>query len=435
MDTNLLKRLIVEHKEKFLLKSGELIEREVSVAANKLLSQKEIIVIMGVRRCGKSSLMRMTAQKLLDTGIKKENILYVNFEDERFIDFDYNDFDALYESFLELNKPKGKKYFFLDEIQNIKSWEKWVNRLYEFEDVKIFVTGSNTSMLSSHVSSALTGRNRQITMYPFSFTEFLTLKKIDFSKNDLYSRNTRLSLKNSLNEYIQYGGFPEVAKNGDASLLEQYFKDILYRDVIAGHSIRNSKEIKELTLYLASNIGSIYSYKNLKEMIEVKSLNTVKNYIDILEGVFLFFRLDIFDYSIKRQIFNPSKTYMVDHALSSAVGFKVFDNNSRIYENIVYTELLRNNKEVYYWKSKAGKEVDFLVREGTNISSAIQVSFSVKDKKTRERELSAMSECIDTLKPKSIYLITENEEGEEKVKNSKIKIVPLWQWLASKGID
>jgi uncharacterized protein len=433
MDTNLIKRLIVEHKERFLKKSSELIEREISIAAKKLLPQKEIVVIMGVRRSGKSSLMKMTAQQLLDNKIKKENILYLNFEDERFIDFNYNDFDKLYESFMELNKPEGKKYFFLDEIQNIKSWEKWVNRLYEFEDVKIFVTGSNTSMLSSHVSSALTGRNRQITIYPFSFSEFLSLNKIDFSENDFYSRDLRLKLKDSLNEYIKYGGFPEVAKNKDVSLLEQYFKDIIYRDVIAGHSIRNSKEIKELALYLASNMGTIYSYKNLKEMIEVKSLNTVKNYLDILEGVFLFFRLDVFDYSIKRQIYNPSKTYMVDHALSRAVGFKVYDNNSRIYENMVYNELLRNNKEVYYWKSKSGKEIDFLVREGTNISSAIQVSFSISDKKTRERELSAVSECIDMFKPKSLLLITENEEGEEKIKNSKIKIIPLWKWLLSKN--
>src|SRR3989304_585330 len=177
-------------------------------------------------------------------------VFFIYFEDERFLGFTVRDFELLYETFIEIEAPKGRKYFFLDEIQNIKGWEKWINRLYEFEDIKIFVTGSNASMLSSEVSTALTGRNRQIVNWPFSFREFLTFKGLAVDETVFYHRDKRTEIKRLFKQYIQLGGFPEVLKINDTKLLEQYFKDILYRDVIARHSIRNIKEIKELALLL-----------------------------------------------------------------------------------------------------------------------------------------------------------------------------------------
>lgn len=429
MEKEKLKELIIEHKEKFLKKT-ELIKREIQKDIAPLLNQREIIIITGVRRGGKSSLMRLISNDLIEKyDILRDNILYLNFEDERFTYFDINDFEQVYEIFLELYHPVGRKYFFLDEIQNVKGWEKWLNRLYEFEDLKIFVTGSNATLLSSEIATALTGRNRQLIVYPFSFNEFLSLRNYSITEKDFYLREKRIEIKRLFDEYLKLGGFPEVLKISDNTLLEQYLKDIIYRDVIARYSIRNIKEIKELTLFLASNIGTIQSYNNLREMINVKSLNTIKNYLEMLENVFLFFKIDLFSFSVKKQIYNPSKIYSVDSALSNAIAFKFSENIGHIYENIVFIELQRRNKEVFYWKSKRGREVDFVIKSGLKIDEAIQVCFSFTDKKTRDRELESLLSAKNELNVDNLVMITEDEKGEEVIDGATVRIIPLWKWL------
>ena len=429
MEKEKLKELIIEHKEKFLKKT-ELVKREIQKDIAPLLNQREIIIITGVRRGGKSSLMRLISNDLIEKyDILQGNILYLNFEDERFTYFDINDFEQVYEIFLELYHPVGRKYFFLDEIQNVKGWEKWLNRLYEFEDLKIFVTGSNATLLSSEIATALTGRNRQLIVYPFSFNEFLSLRNYSITEKDFYLREKRIEIKRLFDEYLKLGGFPEVLKISDNTLLEQYLKDIIYRDVIARYSIRNIKEIKELTLFLASNIGTIQSYNNLREMINVKSLNTIKNYLEMLENVFLFFKIDLFSFSVKKQIYNPSKIYSVDSALSNAIAFKFSENIGHIYENIVFIELQRKNKEVFYWKSKRGREVDFVIKSGLKIDEAIQVCFSFTDKKTRDRELESLLSAKNELNVDNLVMITEDEKGEEVIDGATVRIIPLWKWL------
>ena len=245
MEEARLKQLIIEHKERFLTKS-DLVKREIQSQINNFLKHKEIIVITGIRRGWKSSLMKLIANDIIEKfKIPQDNILYLNFEDERFTDFTFQDFEKIYEIFLEIYSPYGRKYFFLDEIQNITGWEKWVNRLHQFEDIKIFVTGSNATLLSSEISTALVGRNRQLTNWPFSFREFLLLRNFSISEKDIYLREKKIKLKNSFKEYLKLGSFPEVLKIKDTTLLEQYFKDIIYRDVIVRYSIRNPKELKE----------------------------------------------------------------------------------------------------------------------------------------------------------------------------------------------
>lgn len=427
MEKNKLKELIIGQKEKLFSKAG-LVVRNIQKDIEKFLKSKEIILITGVRRSGKSCLMRLISDDLTSKfNVPQSNILYLNFEDERFTDFTVNDFDLLYETYLEIESPKGRKYFFLDELQNIAGWEKWVNRLYEFEDIKFFITGSNATLLSSEISSALTGRNRQIINWPFSFLELLGLRSFTIEKNKtVYSQEKRVTIKKYFKEYLELGGFPEVLINRDNTILEQYFRDIIYRDVVARYSIRNIKELKELCLYLISNIGTINSYENLRECIQAKNIGTIKNYIEILENVFLFFRLPMFDYSIKRQIYNPGKFYVVDTGLFQSIGFKFSKNIGRIYENIVFLELKRRNKEIYYWKSKSGKEVDFVVRKGLKIEEAIQVCYDLSDPKTKEREISGLIAGKIELKPARLTVITEDEE---KVGKENIRYIPLWKWL------
>ena len=433
MEKEKLKELIIGHKEKFLSRGG-LVKRQIQDPIASYIPQREILIITGVRRCGKSSLMRLLCDDLLSSeDISENNILYLNFEDERFVPFTVQDFEPLYEAFFELENPQGRNYMFLDEIQNINGWEKWLNRLYEFENIKIFVTGSNASLIGSEISTALTGRNRQIAIWPFSFREFLAMKGVLIDARSIYKRQKKVEIIRLFREYLELGGFPEVLKIGDTTLLEQYYKDIIYRDVIARYGIKNIKEIKELTLFLASNPGTIQSYKNMQKIIGVRSLNTVKNYLEALNDVYLFFSMDLFDYSLKRQIYNPSKIYCIDVALSNSISFRFSRNMGHIYENIVFLELLRRNKEIYYWKSKKGKEVDFIVKEGLHITEAIQVCFSLEDEKTRQRELQALAEVKDELRAERLTVITDDEEStvpiEGKRGQGEINIISLWKWL------
>lgn len=429
MEKAKIKELLVGHKQRFFLKTG-LIERDIQEEINRFIPQREIVLITGVRRSGKSSLMRLICDDIVASmSVPLSNILYLNFDDERFVDFKVDDFELLYESFLELESPNGRKYLFFDEIQNIKGWERWLNRLYEFEDVKIFVSGSNASMLGSEISTVLTGRNRQVVNWPFSFREFLRLRKYNFEKNDIYLREKRVEIKKMLREYFELGGFPEVLKNNDPTLLEQYYRDILYRDIIARYSIKHIKEIKELSLFLASNIGTIHSYRSMQSAIGAKSITTIKNYLELLAEVFLFRYTDIFDYSVKRQIYNPSKVYCVDAALSSSIGFTFSQNKGHIYENIVYIELLRRKSDIYYWKSKKGKEVDFIIKRGLKATEAIQVCFSLDDEKTRQREFQALVEAKNDIGIESLTVITDDEDGNINIDGADIKITPLWKWL------
>jgi hypothetical protein len=432
MELSQLKEILIRHRERFLGRTG-LIPREIQTSITPWLKQREIISIVGVRRSGKSSLLRLLAGDLMEkTNVSENRILYLNFEDERFTDFKPSDFEKILEASDEVLEPGGTKYFFLDEVQKVTGWERWLNRLYELENIKILVTGSNTDLISSKVSSSLTGRIRQVANFPFSFREFLAFKGHASVGKAILRREDKAVIRKQLSEYVRMGGFPEVVKIGDESLLEQYFKDILYRDVIAGHSVRNQREVRELALFLASNPGAVLSLANLKKMIQVKSLNTVKNYLEMFEGVFLFMRLNLFDFSLKRQIYNPPKFYPVDTGLSDAVGFHSSPNTGRALETLVFLDMKRRGLDFYYWKSKRGKEVDFVVRKGRKVEEAVQVSLSLKGSGTMDREMDGLKSAQEELGAKHLFLITDDEEREIKENSLRVQVIPLWKWLLTR---
>jgi len=428
MEQMKLKELVQSHRERFLARAG-LIKRKIQGELEKFYNAGEIVLITGVRSSGKSSLMRLICGDLIKAGVRGENILYVNFDDERFIDFTSGDFEALYETYLEMENPRGKKYFFFDEIQNINGWQRWANRLYERGDIKVFITGSNASMLSSEISTHLTGRNRQAVNWPFSFVEYLAYHEVPAAVSKPFSTEKKAALKASLASYIAGGGFPEAVKNNDVTLTEQYYKDIIYRDIISRYALRNSREFKELCLYLSSNIGAICSYENLVKMIHARNITTVKNYLEYLESAYMFFRLPMFDFSVRRQIYNPGKFYCVDTGMAKATGFKFSENAGHIYENAVFLELKRRGREIYYWKSKEGHEVDFVCREGVRITEAIQVCLDISTEKTRDREIRALLKAAAVLKVKKLTVITKDEEKIIKQDGVSVRIVPMWKWL------
>ncbi len=431
MNSDKLKQIITEHKKSFI-NFDYLIPREIIVRKRDLIDSKEILVISGVRRSGKSSLLKLIARDLINQGTSPDNLLFINFDDERMLGFKIDDFDNLYNSFLELYNPIGKIYLFLDEIQNIEYWEKWVNRMYELSEVKIFVTGSNSSILKSEYSTLLTGRNRQLINYPFTFREHLSARMINPDKIDIYDNGQVAAVKYELSTYLEQGGFPEIIKTGDKSLLEQYFKDIIFRDIIIKNKVKSVHEIRELALILSSEITSIQSLANLKNVIGLKSINSIKKYLEFFNDCFLFFQLGLYSFSVKRQIYNPKKIYCIDNGLAKSVSFSFSENEGKFYENLVFMELKQRNKDIYYWKSEKNLEVDFIVKKGNKVTEAIQVCLSMENDKTRKRELNALLAARRELKAEKLLILTKDEEFDINEDELMIKVKPLWKFLISK---
>lgn len=401
-----------------------LVSRDLTKKIIPYLKYKEIIAITGVRRCGKTYLMYTLIQHLIKEQIPKQNILYLNFEDERLAFIEPQDLETLYQWFLEYHEPKGKIYFFLDEIQNVPLWEKWLSRSYE--KIKFIISGSNSTLLSSELSTALTGRHIELNLYPFSFKEYLQFKNIPFhDKNFINTTEGKAKLSKNLQEYLKKGGFPESLLFNKQDLLPQYYKDILLRDIIYRYTIKNKEALEKLSLFLLSNIAKPVSLYSLDKTYNV-GINTIKNYINIIEKSFLIFLIPKFDYSLKKQQMNPRKLYAIDLALAKSVGFNFTSDLGRNYENLTYLELKRNNKEIYYHKDKY--ECDFIIKEGLNIIQAIQVC-TILTSENYEREFNALLETLEKYNLKEGLIITENTTKEETIKNKKITFIPLWKWL------
>lgn len=411
MDKNTIKLVVLEQRKNFE-KKLEIIARQVP---KEFIESKKISVISGIRRSGKSTLLKQISRNF-------DDFYYFNFEDERLLDFEASDLNILYEALMELYGQQ--KVFFFDEIQNVYGWEKFVRRLFE-DGKKIFITGSNAKLLSSELATTLSGRHLKMELYPFSFVEFLDYEK--FPRKDFYDTEERSVLAKNFSRYLEYGGFPEVVISKNRKELEQLYQDVLIKDLIVRFKIRETKIFREIALYLLSNITAPMSFNNVRAMVGVKSVTTVKNYVDFFEEAYLFFSLFKFDYSIKKQIINDRKIYSIDTGLANAVAFKFSDNIGANLENVIFIELKRRGKEIFYFRDK--KECDFVVRRGLKIIEAIQVSQSLADPKTAEREIEGLLEAMEKFKLKTGLIITESQEEERKINGKRIKIVPAWKWL------
>jgi len=413
MDKNIIKSVILEQRKSFD-QPAEIIPRRIDA---EFIKTKKISVISGIRRSGKSTLLKQIAGDF-------SGYYYLNFEDERLLDFNFKDLNAMYELFLELYGEQ--KIFLFDEIQNIFGWEKFARRLFE-DGKKIFITGSNAKLLSSELATALSGRHLKMELFPFSFGEFLSYHRFQFK--DFYDTRERSVLAKNFNQYLEYGGFPEIVVGGSAKELKQLYQDILIKDLIVRFRIRETKIFREIALYLLSNISSPMSFNNVRKMVGAKSVTSVKNYVDFFEEAYLFFSLYKFDYSIKKQIINDRKVYAIDSGLANAVAFKFSENRGRNLENLVFLELKRRGREIFYYKGK--KECDFLVRQGLKITEAIQAALDLSNPATAEREIAGLLEAMEMFKLKTGLVIAESREEEIKIKAKTIKIVPAWKWLLS----
>src|ERR1035437_1144652 len=415
MNKDRLKEIMFDQKDVFNSRK-HLIHRDIELG--KHISTSQVVIISGIRRCGKSSLLYLIKEKMK---LKDFEYCYFNFDDERIIP-DISILEDIYNLHIEVY---GKEpTLFLDEIQNIGNWEKFVNRMYE-QGIKIFVTGSNAKLLSSEISTSLTGRNKLIELYPFSFSEYLRFIGNNYDLNRITAKSKSLLLKD-FNHYFETGGFPLVVKENDTELINAYFQDILYRDIVSRYRLTQVNEIKQIGLYFASNIGKLFSYSILQGISGVKSLSSIKDYLYYYEQSYLYFYLKKFDYSVKKQIMNPKKVFTIDQAFAHRLGFHFSENKGRILENIVFLELLRRGKEVYYHSAK--KECDFVVKKGLDIVEAIQVSYQV-DINNHEREYQGLQEAMDTYNLKEGLVLTYNIEKYYIPNNAGIKILPVWEWL------
>ena len=412
MQRQLLAQVLLEQREYFEKKQS-FIPRTIP---HNLLTTKKIVVLSGIRRSGKSVLLQQIKKTL------NKEYYYVNFEDERLLEFTHKDFNLLLEVFIELFGEQ--KIFFFDEIQNIKGWEKFVRRLYE-DGNKIFVTGSNATLLSSELATTLTGRQLTHKVYPFSFQEILTHNNISYTST--LTTKQKSVIKKLFDQYVQLGGFPEVVISKDKEELRQLYQDILIKDLLVRFKIREEKTFREFVLFLLSNIGKKISFNKIKNLLELKSTTSVKNYVQFLEETYLLFTITKYDFSIKKQIINDKKIYAIDTGLINSVSFAFSKNSGRILENIVYLQLLRNNKETYYFSQK--NECDFLIKEGLKITQAIQVTHTLQDKLTRKREIQGLLDAMTTYKLQEGLILTDDEEETIQEEGITIQVRPVWKWL------
>lgn len=404
------------------------VQRNVTEDVLKMGGLRHIKDLIGVRRCGKTTVMYQIIKALVDEDVSAKNIALLNFDDPEISSLPLNEaVDAV-----EKINP-DMAYLFLDEIQQKAGWEKWARALYDTNRFRrMFVTGSSASLLSEDIGRVLTGRHLTFTVFPFSFEEYLRFSGWkNFDRDFLeYNKNR---LMHNLEAYIKSGGFPETLGKNEfeaKAILTHIYNDILSRDIASRHGA-SFDTAKKISYFLLSNMAKEFSYRNIAASLGI-SVETAEKYVGYLTEAFMLVTLDCFSFRIPVQFKQNKKAYCIDTGLKNAVSFRISQDKGRLYENAVLVELKRKGKEAYYWKDEKKKEIDFLVRDGSEVIQLIQVCLNVDDEKTREREMDSLLEGITQFKPKSAVIITENREGEERISGKKISYVPLWKWLLQK---
>ncbi len=395
------------------------IEREILGELKKTIFAPQITVITGLRRVGKSTLLAQIANKYL-----KDGYYFVNFEDERLLNFQVKDFDLLHETLISMFGEK--QTFLFDEIQNVPEWERFVRRLHD-QGYKFIVTGSNASLLSQELGTRLTGRSIRVELFPFSFREFLTFKEVKVPNLKVLTTKQKGQLLKLTKNYIVSGGIPDSLKYPELEIHKTLYDDVLYRDVATRYKLDNVKSLKELTFYLVSNISTLISFNKLKELLKLGSVNTVKSYIDYLENSWLFFVVNKYAYSVKEQQIAAKKVYGIDTGLVGSVGFSFSENKGKLMENVVYLKLRRNHHDIYYYKTVQDYEVDFFLPKE---NAFIQVSQHFYAPETQERELRAITAAVLEQKEDTTHIVvTERDKQTIDREGLQIQVVPLYEWL------
>jgi len=392
----------------------------------KKMALKEIQVLLGIRRGGKSTIFNLLINHLLQEE-RPRSILYINLDDPYYAEI-YNDARQLYQVIETAEKLTGEKadYLFLDEVQNVRDWEQFVKSVYDSGVFKkIFVTGSNSSLLQGEYSRLLSGRYTVDYISPFSFAELLEVHGID---SRLATIDNRPKILRLVDDILEYGSFPEVIKHEDRELKREillgYFDTIILKDCIAGSRIRDIKTFKTLVYYLISNNGALYSYNSLSKGVGSNE-NTIKEFVGVLENSFLLQEITGFSYSLVKQIRGRKKSYFADNGFLANMSFRFSANKGRLMENLVYTELLKCGGTVYFYNPSQAGECDFIVQNGRDFT-AFQVCFELTDQ-NRKREISGLKTAMDKLRISNGVIITYNQAVTE----NGMVCVPFWDYFGA----
>jgi len=422
-----IKEYLLDFQKKEL---PELVNREL-----KIEHSKKIKSVIGPRRAGKTYFMYQEMKKALKAGKKKENILFLNFEDPRLIDINFKEIREIIKLHWQLY-PKSNPSIFIDEPQNINKWELGVRALYD-EGFDLYLSGSSSKLLSKEIATSLRGRTLSYLILPFSFKEFLKMKKSIFDISTLSSKEKSILLS-FLDEYLEFGGFPEVIleenKENKIKTLKEYLDMIIYKDIVERYNVKNTKLIKWLINSLITSFSKEFSvhkiYLTLKSKGVKVSKNTLYSYLSMLEDSFFAFFAQKFNYSIRNREFSVDKAYLCDIGFAKLL--EVSRDKGKKMENAVFLELERKKKsltEIACWKNAQQEEVDFVVKQGRKVRQIIQVCCNIEDLDAKKREIRALIKASKELKCKDLLVITEDKEGEEIIKKKKIKYIPLWKWL------
>ena len=398
---------------------------------NTFIRSGEVIVLKGIRRSGKSTLLINHIKQLVNDGVNAKEILFINFEDPRFTDeLNAGLLDQILDVYKELINSETKPHIFLDEVQNVSQWEKWIRTGYELNKAHFYVTGSSSKLLSKEFGSALSGRYLGIDVFPLGFKEFLFFKGFPMPDNqELITK--RLTLKKEFNDFIKEGGFPKLVsldKELKKPELIMYFETIILKDIVARYNLKNYDNVKKVAQYLLSNIGKPFNLNRLRTALRL-SYDLTDKYYEYLKDAYLLFELRQFDYSLQKQYSGKRKVYSIDNGILSHTSFKLSDDYGRYLENLIFVELLRRNHEVYFYSGK--KECDFLIKDENKVTQAIQVSRSLQNEETKSHEISGLIEALDTFGMQEGLILTEDEEDSIDINNYKITVQPAWKWLLS----
>ncbi len=388
----------------------------------RYLNTPEILLILGARRTGKSTLLYQLISSLK---ISPEAILFINLDEPMFQSKaeDPAFLSTLIEEYLLQHKDIQKYYIFIDEVQNYNHWVQTIKTLHDVnKQLKFILTGSTSVLLKNAVSTRLSGRYFTTIVYPLSFQEYLGFTEMP--------KPSLLQKRQAVNTYLQFGGFPRVVLEKDELLkqdiLKNYFQTIYLKDIIFPHNVRSNKDVFDLLYFVLSNMGAPFSYTKIGKTLNI-SPDTIKEYLSYAEQSYLLYIVTKYDPSVRKQLANPRKIYGVDTGLVNSVSFKFSENRGRLMENLVFMTLIRNQKEVFYHKET--NECDFVVREGRKIVEAIQVTLSLQDESVKKRELKGLIEALNSHNLFEGTIITEAEKESFEIEGKKIKVVPLYEWL------
>jgi len=409
-------RTVIADQLRELESLDDSVPRTVFPAASSY-SGASAFVVKGVRRCGKSTLLKQLMKARFP-----DDYYYFNFDDERVAGFEDEDFQVLMETLIESFGKRGS--LFLDEVQNVEGWELFVNRVLR-QGYRVFITGSNANLLSRELGTHLTGRHVDIELYPFSFAEFLTAGKIAVPEGVLYTTEQRALLSGRFREYLVRGGMPEAVVLGNEAVLTGVLSDIIQRDIAERYRVRKPGELKAVIRFLIANAANPITIQSIKDNFVLGSLNTVKKYLGYAEEAYLIFTVPRYGRKIKRLDRSPRKVYCVDNGIvvRNAPGFA--ERRGALLENVVAVQLRRLGREFYYYKGVNGAEADFVVlSEGLVIQVCYELSYG-----NEGREVKGLVDAMGETGAVEGLILTLEQERELNHQGKMITVKPVWQWL------